>query len=84
MGVGFLHLVDGIIQKLTIGWYHANIALFQFSLSSCKGPKGKLFSLWPAQNGWTHPPKNKMKVENEILEAYPLHVLHEVCGGQVA
>ena len=27
--------------------------------------------------------KNQMQVENKILEACPLHVLHEVCGGQV-
>ena len=45
--------------------------------------KGKLFSLWPAQNGWTHLPKNQMQVENKIWEARPLHVLHEVSGGQV-
>ena len=76
--------MDGIIQKLTIGWYYANIALFKFSLLSWEGPKGKLFSLWPAQNGWAHLPKNQMQVENKILEACPLHVLNEVYGGQVA
>ena len=48
-----------------------------------KEQEGELFSLWPAQDGWKHLQKIQLKVFNEILEACLLHVLHEVCGGQV-
>ena len=42
-----------------------------------------MFTLLPEQDGWKHLPKHQMQIFNEILEACPLHVLHELCGGQI-
>ena len=50
-----------------------------------KAREGKIFFLWSAQNGWKHHPRDQMQVLMKFwkLEACPLQVLHEVCGGQV-
>ena len=37
-----------------------------------------MITLLPEQDGWKHLPKHQMQIFNEILEACPLHVLHEV------
>ena len=42
-----------------------------------------MFTLWPEQDGWKHLPKHQMQIYNGILEACLLHVLHELCGGQI-
>ena len=42
-----------------------------------------MFTLLPEQDGWKHLPKYQMQISNEILKACPLHVLHELCGGQI-
>ena len=38
-----------------------------------------MFTLLPEQDGWKHLPKHQMQIYNQILEACPLHVLHELC-----
>ena len=73
---------DGIIQKFTIGRYYAKFCIF----SDCtfhpeKEQEGELFSLWLAQDGWKPLQKIQMQDFKEILEACPLHFLHEVCVG---
>ena len=52
---------DGIIQKFTIGHYHANFAHFQIALLSREEQEGELFSLWQMQDGWKHLRKLKCK-----------------------
>ena len=68
MGVIFSHLVDGIILKLTIGWYYANIALFKFSLSSWEGPKERLG--WHKMAGHTFQ-KIKWKLKIKFWKLVP-------------
>ena len=58
----FQHLLDGRIQKLDIGRYYANFALYHISLSSWEEVRREIFSLWSAQDGWKHLPKHQMQV----------------------
>ena len=60
-----------------------NLALYQISLSSREGARREHF-LPLVSTRWLKTPSKTPDVSyDDILEACPNHVLHEVCGGQV-
>ena len=79
----YSHCIRSGGQKLDIVRHYANFVLCQISFLSWEGARRENF-LPLVNTRWLETPSKIPDARyDEILKACPLHVLHEVCGGQV-